>query len=300
MKQPQLVLIYLFNMNPSISWRLLLVVSCCASLPTTTHAFAPSLQFSTQRLDTPPLPAGSIRKKKKHVHQNTPWSNPNHPSASSLSSFKFRASPSGIDEWPLVAQSGVFVATYVGLAIGTWAGTTLLDGISSKNLEQWRNNVIDTTLPLLLGAFFTLAGTAHFTSAQAFQDIYPPPGTWGFWYLPGSAAFHVAWTGVVEALGGLGLLFSGTTNLLFADDQELELPWSLIQPLSALALLLLTIVVTPANIYMFTHGAVMGDAMGQLDLSFHAIRFGVQVVLLSLLLSLTKDSFFYVWGDQLD
>lgn len=229
------------------------------------------------------------------------------PQAFSSLSSSLCASPSGIDEWPVAAQAGIFVATYAGLAVGTWVGTTLLDRISKfvVGLEQWRNNVIDTTLPFVMGTFFLLAGTGHFLAAEAFQDIYPPPGTWGFWYLPGSAAFHLIWTGVVEAVGGFGLLFSGVNNLLSRirgdadNDNELELPFSLIQPLSALALFLLTVVVTPANIYMFTHGAVLGD-MEPLNLSFHAIRFGVQVILLSLLLSLTKDSFFFVWGDTLD
>ena len=39
----------------------------------------------------------------------------------------------------------------------------------------------------ILGAFYIAAGVAHFTAAEAFESIYPPEGTWGFWYLPGSA-----------------------------------------------------------------------------------------------------------------
>jgi len=204
---------------------------------------------------------------------------------------------SGIDEWPVVAQASVFVATYAGLIGGTWVGSTLLDDLSKSNLEQWRNTFIDKIIPLLLGTVYLTAGVGHFVAADAFRDIYPPPGTWGFWYLPGSAAFHVAWTGVVETAGGSGLLYAAINNN-FSED-ELEIPWILIQPISALALFLLTVVVTPANIYMFTHGAIMGD-MESLGWSFHVIRFFIQVVLLSLLLALTKDSFFFVWGDELD
>lgn len=199
------------------------------------------------------------------------------------------------------------MATYAGLASGTLIGTNLLDQASkSFGLERWRANVIDTTLPFLFGLFFASAGVGHFGAADSFRDIYPPPGTWGFWYLPGSATFHVAWTGIAEFLGGLGLLFGGVKNILLAgdgdddDDGESASLWNLIQPASALGLFVLTLVVTPANIYMFTHGATMGEAMGPLAVSFHAIRFAVQIVVLSLLLALAKDSFFFAWGDELD
>ena len=201
-----------------------------------------------------------------------------------------------------MAQAGVFAATYFGLAAGTVISTKALDGISKSaiGLEQWRSTVIDTALPLLLGAFYLVAGLGHFGASQAFQDIYPPPGTWGFWYLPGSAAFHVAWTGIVEATGGAGLLIGFIQKLLQGDDDDDgSLIQNLVLPVSALTLFLLTIVVTPANIYMLTHGAVMGD-MEPLGLEFHVIRFIVQIALLSLLLTLAKDSFFYAWGDELD
>ena len=72
-----------------------------------------------------------------------------------------------------------------------------------------------------------------------------------------------------------------------------------IKPICASMLFLLTILLTPANIYMFTHGAVMGD-MAPLDMSFHVIRFAVQVTFITLLFTLARDSFFYAWGDELD
>ena len=34
---------------------------------------------------------------------------------------------------------------------------------------------------------------------EAFKAIYPPLGTWGCWYLPGSSDFHVAWTGALPS-----------------------------------------------------------------------------------------------------
>jgi len=67
---------------------------------------------------------------------------------------------------------------------------------------------------------------------------------------------------------------------------------------AALGLFVLTWAVTPANVYMYTHGATMGT--GPLPLAFHYVRFAVQCVLLGLLATLAKDSFFYAWGDEIE
>ena len=218
------------------------------------------------------------------------------------SSMQLSASPSGIDELPQIAQTGIFFGAYISLALATVPATQALEVVSKSviGLEKWRDNVIDTSLPFLLGLLYLAAGIGHSTNSHAFQDIYPPWGTWGIWYLPGSAEFHVAWTGVVEALGGSGLLFSAARSILANDEDDDEnLAINLIKPISALALFVLTVVVTPANIYMYTHGATMGD-MPPLDVSFHYVRFVVQVAFLSLLITLARDSFFFAWGDELD
>lgn len=214
-----------------------------------------------------------------------------------------KASPSGIDEWPQIAQAGVFFGSYAALALITYPTTKLLETFSQSaviGLEKWRIYVIDSTLPITMGLVYLLGGIGHFAAAESFQDIYPPNGTWGIWYLPGSAAFHVAWTGIVELLGGAGLIYTGIRDAIGSDDAEEENTLqNFIKPICASILFLLTILVTPANIYMFTHGAVMGD-MPPLDLSLHAIRFAVQVVFITLLFTLARDSFFYAWGDELD
>lgn len=216
-----------------------------------------------------------------------------------------KASPSGIDEWPQLSQAAVFFGTYAALGLATYPTTKLLETLSQSSiigLERWRSNVIESTLPILLGLFYLLGGIGHFASSGSFQDIYPPIGTWGIWYLPGSPAFHVAWTGAVEIVGGMGLLLSGLRDALASeDDDENENIWiNFVKPVAASVLFVLTILITPANIYMFTHGAVMGDGMAPLDMSFHVVRFAVQVVFLSLLLTLARDSFFFAWGDELD
>lgn len=221
-------------------------------------------------------------------------------------------STSGIDQLPDLVQASVFVAVYAALGLATVPTSNLLNGVSKSTigLERWRDRFIETSLPLSLGAFYLLAGIGHFVAMDAFASIYPPIGTWGLWYLPGSASFHVAWTGIVEALGGIGLLIGGGRNLLGVGSDENEdgadsegglLTFDkLAIPLSALTLFLLTVIVTPANIYMYTHGAMMGDTSPPFDLSFHLVRFVVQVIVLSLLLTLSRDSFFFAWGDELD
>ena len=89
----------------------------------------------------------------------------------------------------------------------------------------------------------------------------------------------------MELLGGSGLLLGGLRDVLppglplLAQVASLE-----VKAVSARALFLLTLAVTPANIYMFTHNAQM-TGMGDLEpqLSFHLVRGLVQVVVLGLL-----------------
>ena len=218
------------------------------------------------------------------------------------SSLVTNASPSGIDEWPIISQAAVFFGTYAGLALASFPTIKLIETFSQSvvGLEKWRIYIIDSTLPILMGLVYLLGGIGHFVAADSFQDIYPALGSWGIWYLPGSAAFHVAWTGIIELVCGAGLIFSGIRDAISSEDGEEEnILINFIKPICASILFLLTILVTPANIYMFTHGAVMGD-MAPLDMSFHVIRFAVQVAFLSLLFTLARDSFFYAWGDELD
>eukprot|EP00933_Yihiella_yeosuensis_P035936 TRINITY_DN29620_c0_g1_i1.p1 TRINITY_DN29620_c0_g1~~TRINITY_DN29620_c0_g1_i1.p1 ORF type:complete len:296 (+),score=46.41 TRINITY_DN29620_c0_g1_i1:87-974(+) len=194
--------------------------------------------------------------------------------------------PSGINVLPEQSQAAVVFALFAGLGILT----TLVTGPGFRTLRSilpqgWFENW-QRTWPLI-GAFFLAAGIAHFTAADAFESIYPPQGTWGFWYLPGSASFHVAWTGVAEIAGGAGL-FLGAILLWIFDLMGKEPPLLLrqISAAAALGLHVLTWVVTPANVFMYTHGAQMvGLTPGDqpIPIEFHAIRGALQVVLLSFL-----------------
>mmetsp|Transcript_18202 Transcript_18202/g.45247 ORF Transcript_18202/g.45247 Transcript_18202/m.45247 type:complete len:127 (-) Transcript_18202:314-694(-) len=115
--------------------------------------------------------------------------------------------------------------------------------------------------------------------------MYPHKGAWGFWYLPGSPSFHVNWTGAAEIVGGLGV----ASALL--PGPEGHVPAWVISG-SAFGLFLLTVAVTPANTYMWTHNAigpgpppVEGAEPGAMVLPWygHMARGLLQVVLLSVM-----------------
>ena len=115
---------------------------------------------------------------------------------------------------------------------------------------------------------------AHFL-VEDFLDIVPPKGTWGgLWQLPGSSKFHVYWTGAAEVLGGLGLLLSKPvlhSNGVFS--------------LAALSLLILSVAVYPANVYMYTHDVSMPRDVS-MDRDGHLGRFVAQIVLCGVLAGL--------------
>ena len=133
----------------------------------------------------------------------------------------------------------------------------------------------------LLGPIFMLAGYSHFVLNEDYANIYPPKGTWGLWELPGSAELHVWWTGIAEiALGGS--LFLGVTYRVFTNNPSM-------QQSSALALFLLTMAVTPANIYMYTHGARLPMNQPSPPVIFHYVRFALQSLLLASLVTMATS-----------
>ena len=145
----------------------------------------------------------------------------------------------------------------------------------------------------LLGVAYITIGLKHFvvidaSFATALTAIVPPNGTWGFWYIPGDATFHVMWTGVAEVLGGAGLVLSAALRAL----GWLRSGW--LRRLSSRSLLALTLAVTPANVYMLTHGALLPGVTDEfsgekpIPLSIHAARLSAQALLLSALHSLGR------------
>jgi uncharacterized membrane protein len=101
----------------------------------------------------------------------------------------------------------------------------------------------------------------------------------------GSDKFHVQWTGVAEVLGGLGLCL-GALPLDFIPA------W--LSPASAYGLCLLTAIVTPANLYMYTHNAPgpipENVNTGPIPWQGHLARGLMQVLLLSTLWGIATAS----------
>ena len=128
---------------------------------------------------------------------------------------------------------------------------------------------------IFFGILFVGAGLSHFKLQGEYESMMPPQGAWGgLWALPGSETFHVQWTGVAEALGGLALLLS----LLYPVSETVPLR----RPAAALSLFWLVVAVTPANLFMATHNAPGPGPKGVvLPLSGHVFRFLMQIALLS-------------------
>merc|ERR1719362_1025979 len=111
-------------------------------------------------------------------------------------------------------------------------------------------------LSLPVGAFFMSIGVLHLLLPMDYAGIVPPLGTWGIWLVPGSGLFHAYWTGIAHLLCGLALLVSEVMDILEWQLQTWRVPWR--PPASEQICFFLwvqTIAVSPANVYMFTHGA---------------------------------------------
>jgi len=192
-------------------------------------------------------------------------------------------SPSGINQLPVPLQAATVLA--ISIAIGVFA--TLLAGPAFDAVRgSFLWNLSRPTWPFVFGLIYLAAGVAHFTEADGFENITPPNGTWGIYYTPFSPRINVLWTGVVEIFGGAWMLFGAGTTAA-----NIPLPFALgpVTSDAALTLFLLTILVTPANLYALTHGANF-----PLDLETppkaHAIRLAFQSVLLAMLWEISQPT----------
>ncbi len=111
-------------------------------------------------------------------------------------------------------------------------------------------------LCLLLGVFFAGAGRAHFTRPEVYLAIMPD------WIPTAWHRFLVDFTGVLEILGGVFLLFPST---------RARAAWFLIALLLA---------IFPANIHMAVHGLPFGSYYP--PRWFHLVRLPLQFLLIAL------------------
>ena len=133
--------------------------------------------------------------------------------------------PSGIDDLPYALQQATVVAAFAGLGAGTLTSANTYEAARRSVESVWWQRW-ETWSAATLGITFVLAGRSHFTMPEAFKAIYPPLGTWGCWFLPGSPDFHVAWTGVAELLGGFGLLLGCLLSIAGQERGPQLLAWA--------------------------------------------------------------------------
>lgn len=198
-------------------------------------------------------------------------------------------SPSGINTLSEPIQASVVLAIFAALGLSTVGFTSFLDTITMNYewVQSWRYS-----WPLL-GVIYAAAGVTHFTLSKDYENTFPTKGAWGVWYLPGSPQFHVQWTGIAEILGGVGLLIGGAYDVFMPVWAECPnvITSAGIGSDAAAGLLLLTVVVSPANIFMYTHGAKLPMDGPEVPVVGHAIRGIFQVVLFGLLYEMGKGSF---------
>jgi uncharacterized membrane protein len=178
-------------------------------------------------------------------------------------------------------QQVAVAAAFAALAVGTAACIHLWHGPGAALLgPEGFETVRGTVFPIAFGTIFATVGVLHFVFVDNFAAIVPPRGTWGgLWQVPAPFAdelgvtygqYHAYWSGIAEFVGGLSLLAGGLG--LTGDNTQLP----------AVLLFLLTVGVTPANLFMFTHDAHPGGNVPRLAYpAGHIARFVLQCGLLS-------------------
>ena len=206
-------------------------------------------------------------------------------------------SVSGINTKDEFTQAIIVLGIFLSLGVGTTAFTSSLSLLSTTLNNNYPHpyEIFRYTWPIVFGLIYSLAGVTHFTLSKEYENIYPATGSWGIYYIPGSKQFHVAWTGIAEAVLGLGLLIGGISSIVSSSSSS-----SLITPFTSTAglesdcaagLFLLTTLITPANIYMYTHGAKLPMDSEPLPITFHGVRWLMQVILLGFLYQIGDETF---------
>jgi hypothetical protein len=124
-----------------------------------------------------------------------------------------------IQSWPLHSQAAAVFLIFVGLIACTLVVIGPVFACARRLLPSgWFEYIAG--MFWAVGPFYIVIGIFHFLSPAPFcarkiftvvsvhvkqfsnlrqwSAVVPPPGTWGFWYIPGTAKFHVLWSGAVE------------------------------------------------------------------------------------------------------
>jgi len=146
-------------------------------------------------------------------------------------------------------QQLAFVSILVGVVVGSFGFVALYD-FAETILPVSIFQPFYTVLPYVLSSTFIAAGIAHFVLEETFVAFVPPLGTWGgLWQIPAPLSeklgltygqYHSFWSGIAEVVV--------SSSLIATTAGVIDLG-----PIPAYLMYLLTLAVTPANIYMFTH-----------------------------------------------
>lgn len=163
------------------------------------------------------------------------------------------------------------------LLLGTYALSSILVWLQMIS-GGLTSTIIDFTVPVPLGLLFVLLGGTHFFYKNEYAAIVPPKGAWGgLWNVPTPGAeklglsdeeYHVLWSGAAEMGGGALLVLGGLHAI------PVQIP--------AFLMFVLTLAVTPANIYMFTHDVPLAFSPPLRYPDDHIVRGVIQIILLSL------------------
>ena len=173
----------------------------------------------------------------------------------------------------LFHQNLIVIGVMCYVAASTFGFLRLYDRIEKRGwFRGWWPTLVKTWPLLGVLVYLPVGIHLHFVDPHPQTCIVPPNSTWGWWWMPGSIDFCVAWTGVAEIMGGLGLAVGG-----FYKKNDL----TSLRRGSSKFLVFLTVGMTFAHCYMITHGALQFELDEPIPLTVQMIRLTVQGLWLS-------------------
>lgn len=158
-----------------------------------------------------------------------------------------------------------FLAIFLSVVAGSFGFVSIYD--SAENfLSRETFAPFYSILPYVLSSAYIAAGISHFALRDTFEAFVPPKGSWGgLWQIPAPYSdnlglsyerYHNYWSGVAEIILGISMA-AVTAGLVACDESGDRINYNYIAAAPPALLYLLTLAVTPANIYMYTHDPVV-------------------------------------------